>query len=753
MQRSISILTAVLILVMGMSPICAQDAGTVTVQHYRSLRSPSPIEVDGVLDEAAWSEATPIPLAFEWFPGDQVEPPVETEAFVTYDDDNFYIAFKAYDPDPGAIRAHLMDRDSINTFVQDDHVTFMLDTFNDERRAFQFRVNPLGVQADAIFSQVEFIEDWSWDIIWDSTGKITDFGYVVEVAVPLNQLRFPSTEGEQTWGIEFGRSYPRAVRHRIAANRRDRNNICILCQIDKVTGFEGLKPGRNVEFDPTLTANRTDTRENFPDGPMEAGDPNYEVGVTARWGVTPSVTFNGTVNPDFSQVEADAIQLDVNQRFALFYEEKRSFFLEGVDYFSTPIDAVFTRTVVDPEWGLKLSGKVGANAGGVFITRDEVNSLIIPSSQSSAQAFLEETVDAAVIRYRRDIGSTSTIGFLYTGREGSDYHNRVGGVDGFVRLSPANELRFQYLRSDTRYPLEVADAYDQPEESFSDDAFFFIFEHQSEKWAGWLEWVDLGPGFRADSGFVPRVDTRRLQGDLNRIFRGEADDWYTQMWIGGGYERIEDHGGQLTDEGYDLVCLYTGPLQSVVQVGASLRKQLYSDTLYEGLNRWFAYFEIQPGAIGQFILFARGGETIDYSNNQPADELVFQPSLELKLGRHLNVQFFHIFQDLEVADGELSTANISELRLVYNFSTRLFVRGIFQYRKVDYTPENFTFPVPDMTEQFFTQLLFSYKVNPQTVVFIGYSDNYRGFEQDPLRVDLTQSDRTIFIKLGYAWIL
>jgi hypothetical protein len=753
MKTKISILTAVVILTTGAAPSFAQATGTVEVQHYRSSRSPSPMKIDGELDEAAWSEATPIPLAFEWFPGDQIDPPVRTEAFVTYDDDYFYIAFKAYDPDPGAIRAHLMDRDSIDTFVQDDHITFMLDTFNDERRAFQFRVNPLGVQADAIFSQVEFVEDFSWDIIWDTAGKITDFGYVVEVAIPLNQLRFPKTSGEQTWGIEFGRSYPRAVRHRIAANRRDRNNICILCQIDKVTGFEGLEPGRNIELDPTFTANRTDTREDFPDGPMESGDPNYEAGITGRWGITPSVTFNGTINPDFSQVEADAVQLDVNERFALFFEEKRPFFLEGVDYFSTPIDAVFTRTVVSPEWGLKLSGKVGANAGGVFITRDEVNSLIIPSNQRSSQAFLDQSVDAGVFRYRRDIGSSSTVGLLYAGREGNDYHNRVGGVDGFVRLSRTDELRFQYLRSDTRYPLDVAEAFDQPGEAFSDDAFLISYDHQSQNWTWSLEWEDLGPGFRADSGFVPRVDTKRAEADLTRIFRGEQGDWYTQMNIEGRFERIEDHSGQLTDEAFDLVYLYLGPLQSVAQIGISVEKEFYGDTLYEGLNNGFAYFEIQPGAIGKFSLFAQGGETIDYSNNRPADELVLQPRLELKLGRHVNAQLYHIFQNLEVTDGDLSTANISELRLVYNFSTRLFVRGIFQYRSVDYTPENFSFPVPDRTEQLFTQLLFSYKVNPQTVVFVGYSDNYRGFDQAQLQVGLTQTDRTIFVKLGYAWIL
>jgi hypothetical protein len=225
------------------------------------------------------------------------------------------------------------------------------------------------------------------------------------------------------------------------------------------------------------------------------------------------------------------------------------------------------------------------------------------------------------------------------------------------------------------------------------------------------------------------------------------------MNIGGGFERIEDHSGHLTDETYDLNYVYQGPLQSIAQIGVSAEKRFYINTLYEGLNGWFAYLEIQPGAIGKFSFFVQGGETIDYSNNQPADELVLQPRLELKLGRHINAQLFHIFQNLEVSDGDLSTANISELSLVYNFTTRLFVRGIFQYRNLDSASENFTYPVPDRTEELFTQLLFSYKVNPQTVVFVGYSDNYRGFDQDPLLANLTQSDRTIFVKLGYAWIL
>src|SRR5688572_19232348 len=269
-----------LLVVLGLAlPLIAQQPTSPqpavpppTAAAYEIRVASSKIEVDGVLDEQAWQDSTVIPVEYEWLPGDNTKPPVRTDALVTFDAENIYLGFRAYDPKPSEIRANLMDRDSIATFVQDDHVTFMFDPFNDERRAFQFRVNPLGVQADAIFSQVEFVEDFSWDIIWASAGRITDEGYIVEVAVPVNQLRFPRTDGPQTWGVELGRSYPRSVRHRISANPRNRNNTCILCQVNKLTGFRGLEPGKNLEVVPTLTTTRTDTAPNFPTGGLEAGD-------------------------------------------------------------------------------------------------------------------------------------------------------------------------------------------------------------------------------------------------------------------------------------------------------------------------------------------------------------------------------------------------------------------------------------------------------------------------------------------------
>jgi hypothetical protein len=335
-------------------------------------KAAAPIRIDGVLDEEAWAAAPKIPLPYEWQPGDNVPAPVDTDCRVTYDLHNLYIGFRCFDPEPKKIRAHLMDRDDTDTLIMDDHVSFMIDSFNDERRGFQFRVNPMGVQADANFSELEGYEDFSWDAIWKSAAKITDWGWAVEVAIPLGQLRFRKTDGPQTWGLSAERSWPRDARHRMTSHIRSRNVNCIICQFNKLTGFEGITPGQNIELTPTVTAVRTDAMDmgEYPGGSLARGDIKDDYGLTAKWGITPNLILNGTVNPDFSQVEADVAQLQINRRFALFYPEKRPFFLEGGDFFLTPLQAVFTRTVADPLWGTKLTGKSGRTAMGVFAAQD-----------------------------------------------------------------------------------------------------------------------------------------------------------------------------------------------------------------------------------------------------------------------------------------------------------------------------------------------------------------------------------------------
>jgi len=705
----------------------------------------SEIRIDGTLDEAAWQSATVVDLPYEWFPGDNVTPKAKTDSYITFDSEHLYIAFRAYDPAPSAIRAHLMDRDVITPFVQDDHVGFSLDTFNDERRAYQFRINPLGVQVDAVFNEMDGLEDFSWDAIWRSAGRVDEQGYTIEVAIPFKQLRFPRTTGPQTWGFEAFRNYPRNVRHRMSSRYTDRAKQCLLCQENKLSGFQGIAPGRNLEITPTVTAQRDDQLTDSSPDALQPGESEFEPGITARWGITPNVSLNAAVNPDFSQVEADAAQLSINTRFSLYYPEKRPFFLEGADLYTTPLEAVFTRTVAEPTWGAKLNAKEGKNGVGVFMAQDDLNNLILPSNQGSSLVSLDEQVTSGVVRYRRDIGARSVLGVLYTGREGDTYHNRVGGLDGVFRLTKSATVRFQYLMSDTQYPGALAEEYEQVPDAFTGDAFKVQYDHFSDNWRGYVRYTDLDPAFRADSGFVPRVDVRTAEAQYERFLHGSSDKWYSQMTFGTRGLRTDDHDGRQTDENVEVFGTYWGPKQSYLEVDVAQKQELYGPELYD-LEQQRIYFRISPNGKTRLGFDGRFGDEIDYDNARLGKITMWNPLVQLRVGRRTNLQLNHLMQKLEVDQGTVFDAGLSQMQMVYQFNVRTFVRAIVQYTDIDRDSALYRETVDPSEEDVFGQFLFSYKLNPQTVFFVGYTDSREALNER----DLTQTGRTFFMKLGYA---
>ncbi len=709
-------------------------------------RASGEIAVDGVLDEGAWADALTLELAFETRPGENIDPPVRTEVFATYDDRALYFAFRAHDPEPGAIRAHLADRDSA---WSDDFVGVVLDPFNDERRAFQFFANPLGVQMDSFVDDLGGGESDAWDAIWDSAGKITTTGYVVELAIPFNQLRFEAASGQQTWGFDALRFYPRDQRHRIALQPLDRSISCYVCQVSKLNGFEGITPGRNLEFVPTVTGGRTDVREDFPTGDLVEGSVDNEFGLTARWGITPNLILNAAINPDFSQVEADVAQLDVNNQFALFFPERRPFFLEGADFFSTPMRAVFTRNVADPDWGVKFSGKQGKNAFGAFVARDTTTNLLFPGSQGSDADSFDFETDDAVVRYRRDFGSSSAIGVLFTSREGGDYSNQVGGIDGLYRFRETDSIRFQYLRSETEYPGVIAADFDQPSGSFSDHGYRLRYTHDDRNWFVYGEYRDIGSQFRADMGFMPRVGTSFLLAGADRTWWGEEDDWYTRWSFGGDWDLTEDEEGNVLEREAEIRTNISGPKQSHLFFGIGQRDRFFDGVIFEDQDFMNSWFEIQPTGDFWFGMFAGRGDAIDFAHTRPAKVLFLEPSIQWNLGLHLRANLDHNLQRLDVDGGELFEANLSQLRLVYQFNVRTFVRTIFQWTSIDRNQALYQDEVDAEFDRLFTQVLFSYKLNPQTVLFLGYGDTREGDQ----RISLTQSDRSVFLKLGYAWVL
>jgi hypothetical protein len=707
----------------------------------------SAIVVDGQLTDAAWRGAVNVPVAFEWSPGDNVPAPVKTDCLVTYDADNLYIAFHAYDPRPAEIRAHLMDRDDTDTLIQDDHVGIMIDTFNDERRAYQFRVNALGVQADAIFSEQDGIEDFSWDMIWKSVGQLTADGYVIEISLPLKQLRFPSGDSVQTWGFEAFRSWPRNVRHRLSSQRRDRNTGCLLCQENKITGLANLAQGRNLEFDPTATFSRTEHAAGPADGPSK--DSTGDLGLTTRWSVTPSMTFNGTLNPDFSQVEADVAQLDVNQRFALFYPEKRPFFLEGIDFFSTPIQAVFTRTVADPYFGAKLTGKEGGNAAGVFITRDRINNLLFPANQGSGATTLDADVTTVVGRYRRDVGQGSTIGALYAGREGERYHNRQAGVDAFWRATQSDSVRLQVLRSDTAYPAATAAEFGQAAQAFGGTGAYLEYVHQSRRWIVDSFFESYDKGFRSDTGFVARVDLRNVYGEVRRRWQRGAGAWFNTLDVGTRAWRTTDGSWDLTDQTVAAFVNYSGPYQTQFSFNMPTDTVVFEGVRYEYLRPNFTV-GIKPNGQTNVQLVGRFGGGVDFANGRAASSVVqLEPLVEYRPAMRVSLSLQHDLDELRVSGGRLYRANLTQGKALLHLNVHTFVRAILQYTDISRDPALYTFAVEPRTRRLFSQYLFSYKFNPQTVLFLGYSDTAIGAE----RIDLHRQDRTFFVKLGYAWVM
>jgi hypothetical protein len=357
-------------------------------QAVRLARFASAPTIDGKLDEEAWQQATVLKDFYQTQPGDNVAPSHPTLALLGCDDKFFYLGIRALD-DPGKIRATVAKRDAV---INDDHVAVYLDTFNDRRTAYVLMFNPLGIQQDGIFAEGSEI-DYSVDVVMQSQGMLTGDGYTIEIAVPFGSFKYAAGNGK-LWGIHILRQ----IKSRDEENswmplRRDRAGVDktgnketrarFLAQAGHLTGLDNVATTRTCEFIPTLALSETGERvRTSPASTVETPplltEPEgwlnrrmkYEPGLAAKIRLTPGVSLDATVNPDFGEVEADQAQITANQRYPLFFEEKRPFFLEGIELFRTPIQAVHTHTLIDPDAAMKLSGKRGRTSFGLMLASD-----------------------------------------------------------------------------------------------------------------------------------------------------------------------------------------------------------------------------------------------------------------------------------------------------------------------------------------------------------------------------------------------
>jgi hypothetical protein len=545
-----------------------QAAATPQVGTARAFdipRSAEEVAVDGKMSESAWSVAARLNGFSQYEPADGLPASQPTEVRVFYTAKALYFGIVAGIRSGANLNATVSKRDNI---LNDDRVLIYLDTFNDRRRAFVFGVNPYGIQLDGVRSEGSGTagrmfgggEDWSPDFHYESRGELTDSGYVVEVRIPFKSLRFPPDE-TQAWGINVSRITPSTnTTDTWVATRRA--SASFLGQVGTMRGISGVERGIVTEWQPFFTTALNGARDPLTDS-FDRGAARGEAGVNLRLGF-PAVSLDATVNPDFSQVETDVGQVTANERFALFIPEKRPFFLEGIELFSTPNQLVYTRQVVAPAAGAKLTGKVG---------RFGIAHLTALDDRPGDDALFN------ISRLRTDLGGSSSAGITLTDRRLDGHSNTVVAAD--TRLVFAD---FYYLeaqagqsRTTTAGVTETA------------PMFHAALDRTGSLWGFHYQLTGFGEDFSTESGFVPRTDNIDFRFFNRLAFYGRGEkDFVRSLWLFGGPNRIwhfDDFGRTAPLEGGEELRA-TFVLRGGWRVVGTMNRDFFTlePELYEGVT-------------------------------------------------------------------------------------------------------------------------------------------------------------------------
>jgi len=524
-------------------------AGRPRVQIFRVNEPP---RLDGKLDDEAWRGAAKITQFTQQNPREGQPATEDTEVWIAYDSQHIYLAIYAHYGDVTLMRANRGRRDQMR---RDDSVSVYFDTFLDQQRAYRFSVNGYGVQGDATLNAaggggfggggggMNRGEDDSWDALFDSAGGPVADGWIVELAIPFKSLRYPSRgDGEaHRWGFQIART--------IEGKDEDdhwspisRSVQGFLTQMGVLHGMTGLSTSKNLEILPTATAAQLDALD-AETGEYTSANVDPDFGVNFKYGITTNLTADVTYNPDFSQIESDRPQIQVNQRYPLFYSEQRPFFLEGQEIFNTEINLVHTRTIVDPQFGGKLTGKVGNTTLGLLVANDEAPGHV----DDPADPSYGQKARFAIARVRQDLYAESFVGAIVADREFLDGFSRSFGVDGRFRLGQIHRLNFMFSGSDYQ---DLPD-YEPDEDSeylghVFGTAFQAGFNRSGRSWDYSLRYTDYSPDFHTDTGFIRRNDIR--QGAVNTSYTF----WPQAAVISWGpraqFERNYDYTGVLQDE-------------------------------------------------------------------------------------------------------------------------------------------------------------------------------------------------------------
>ncbi|HEX6100544.1 MAG TPA: DUF5916 domain-containing protein [Thermoanaerobaculia bacterium] len=677
------------------------------------------ITVDGDPAEAAWAGARRIDGFVEYYKGDNNEPPAKTVGLLAYDAQAVYVAFVADDPRPSAIRAPLVDRDKV--LGDQDYVAILIDTLNDRRSGVAFRVNPRGVQTDSVVNDANGEEDFSPDFFYEAVARRTERGWTAEMRIPLASLRYPPTD-PQTWGVIMMRNYPRDFRYIMSNTPIPKNSGCFLCHASEVAGLEGLPAGSHFTVAPYSTAS-------ISRQPASGNQQESDVGLDLKWNPSAGLTIDGTLNPDFSQLEADVPQIEVNNRFALSYPEKRTFFLESVDLLSTPLAATYTRSIASPAWGMRATGHAGASAYTFLVAEDRGGgTTILPGPQGSEFVPQDSRSRVALGRIRRSFGESFGALLVSTRENEGGGYNRVFGPDFLWKRSERDKIFGQFLVSSTENPdrPDLSPQYDG--RSFGGHAYRAVFQRDAKRYDVWLNTFGYSTGFRADNGFVVQNGYRRTALWTGLRFYPDNFFSYVRPYSGVQYDTLFEGGDKLRTGVYQGL-EFQGKWGSNGWMNVGRVEELVGSKLFARNELEFEVRAAPRGWLPAIQVDGTVGDKIDYAGARLGDGAMLNVSGTVRATDHLEVQLRTSREWLDLDSGRLFNAQIDWLKTTYTFSPRSLVRAIAQRKTIERNGS--------VERRTTLSGLYAWKLNWQTVFFVGYGD--------------AQDEQSVFMKVAYAF--
>ena len=674
-----------------------------------------------------------------------------TRAYLSYDARHLYVAFVCFDQDPEQIRARLSKRDAI---AQDDQVVLMLDTFHDRQRSYVFAANPLGIQADALASEGRD-DDYSFDTVWRTNGRLVSGGFVVLLAIPFKSVRI-STNPLGTWGIALSRIIPRNSEQSFwpAVTRRVEG---LTQQFATVARPEDVEGGRNIQLIPYAAVSNGRYLENATSAFSSPTD--RRVGLDAKVVLRDAMAIDVALNPDFSQVESDQPQVAVNQRFELFYPEKRPFFLENASVFkyvrTAPSDPTtrtipemlfFSRRVQNPQVGARMTGKGGPWSFGGLVVDDRGLGV-------SAADGIRATI--AVGRLQREFSGQSTLGVFVTSRERGSDANHVGAVDLRWKLSPNWVFAGQAVASRSKGPNAL---------HFSGPAYNASLFYSSRRGLYSLFYSDRSPTFRTTLGFVPRIDIRQVEQYAEYRWRPRAGP--VVAYGPNSYVRLNwNHRGELQEwiVRFPFEVHLKGRTELFVRRvesfelfrGVGLRTHVQTINLVTQWLRWLSVTEgFEWGATPNY--FPPPGILPYVADSVTASlGLTFRPTPRLRQ----DITYLHSHLTGGPAGSSRSarvfTNHIARATWNYQFTRALSVRAILDYNAV----------IPDASlvqlvhdRRVGIDTLFTYQVGPSTALYVGYTTGLQNVALSavgrPVERTLTPGTvvgRQLFAKISYLF--